>query len=157
MNVFADDWDAEQARPGYSWKRMRLGRRLGGDLLGASVFELPPGEKSFPYHLHHGNEELLVVLAGTPTLRTPEGERALAPGDAALFRRGPDGAHQLRNDSREPARYLMVSSMISPEITEYPDSGKVGALAAPPGRTDGAPLVAYVFRENATVEYFEGE
>ncbi|HEX5763200.1 MAG TPA: hypothetical protein VFY04_08785, partial [Solirubrobacterales bacterium] len=63
-NVFSDDWDVEQSEPGFSWKRMRLAGRLGGEKLGASVYELPPGERSFPYHLHHANEEMLVVLDG---------------------------------------------------------------------------------------------
>ena len=64
QNVFADDWDVEQSQPGYTWKRMRLARRLGGELLGVSVYELPPGEATWLYHLHYGNEELLLVLDG---------------------------------------------------------------------------------------------
>jgi uncharacterized cupin superfamily protein len=152
VNVFADDWDSEQSRPGFTWKR----KRIAGEMLGMSVYELPPGEKSFPYHLHHGNEEVLVVLAGTPTLRTPEDERVLSPGDAVVFRRGPQGAHQVRNDSGEAVRYLMVSTLISPDIAEYPDSGKVGAMARPPGARDRPGLVA-TFPLDAAVDYFEGE
>jgi uncharacterized cupin superfamily protein len=152
VNVFADGWDSEQSRPGFSWKR----KRVAGDLLGMSVFELPPGEKSFPYHVHHANEELLVVLAGTPTLRTPEAERVLSPGDAVVFRRGPDGAHQVRNDSDAVVRYVMVSTLVAPDVAEYPDSGKVGAMARPPGQRDRPGLVA-VFPLDAAVDYWEGE
>ena len=152
MNVFEDDWGAEQSRPGYTWKR----KRISGELLGLSVFEVPPGEKSFPYHLHHANEEMLVVLAGTPTLRTPQEERVLSPGEAVVFRRGPEGAHQVRNDSEEAVRYLMISTLISPDVAEYPDSGKVGAMARPPGQRDRPGLVA-VFPLDAQVDYFEGE
>jgi uncharacterized cupin superfamily protein len=152
VNVFDDGWDAEQSRPGYTWKR----KRVAGEMLGMSVFELTPGEKSFPYHTHHANEELLVVLSGAPTLRTPEDERALSPGDAVVFRRGPEGAHQVRNDSSETVRYVMVSTLVSPEVTEYPDSGKVGAMARPPGQRDRPGLVA-MFPLDAKVDYWEGE
>ena len=63
-NVYNDQFDQSQDEPGYRWDRIRLGRRLGGEMLGASVYVLPPGERSFPYHLHHANEELLLVLEG---------------------------------------------------------------------------------------------
>ena len=152
MNVFSDDWDAEQARPGYTWKR----KRIAGELLGMSVFELPPGEKSFPYHLHHANEEMLVVLDGAPTLRTADDERVLSRGDAVVFRRGPEGVHQVRNDSSEVVRYLMISTLVAPDVAEYPDSGKVGAMARPPGQRDRPGLVA-TFPLEAQVDYFEGE
>jgi uncharacterized cupin superfamily protein len=156
-NVFADDWDVEQSQPGYTWKRMRLGRRLGGELLGASVYELPAGEATWPYHLHYGNEELLIVLDGSPTLREPDGERELRPGDAVLFPRGKEGAHQVSNRSDRPARVLVVSTMIAPEIGEYPDSGKLGlfAGAAPGGLVDERSLEGFVRPE--WLGYFDGE
>ena len=157
VNVFADDWDVEQSQPGYTWKRMRAGRRLGGEMLGASVYELPPGQGTWPYHLHHANEELLLVLEGAPTLRSPAGERELSPGDAVIFPRGPAGAHQVRNASGRPARILIVSTMVEPEIGEYPDSGKFGLFAgvAPGGVTDERTLEAFVRDER--VDYFDGE
>lgn len=157
MNVLGDDWDAEQSRPGFAWKRMRLGRRLGGELLGASVYELPPGQSAWPYHLHHANEELLLVLEGTPTLRDPDGERELAPGDTALFRRGHEGAHQVTNRSGRPARILVVSTMVAPEIGEYPDSGKLGLFvgAAPGGAAGERVLEGFVRPE--WVDYWDGE
>jgi quercetin dioxygenase-like cupin family protein len=87
VNVHGDRWDPEldSARPGFSWQRMRV----AAELLGASVYELPPGERTWPYHYHHGNEEWLVALAGTPTLRTPEGERELRPSEVVCFPAGP--------------------------------------------------------------------
>ena len=79
------------------------------------------------YHFHHGAEELLIVLRGTPTLRTPEGERVLDEGDVVHFPAGPDGAHAIRNDTDEPARFVMVSDHPSPEVVEYPDLGQITA------------------------------
>ena len=92
-NLFGDEWDVEQTEPGFSWKRMRLGVRLGSEKLGASLYELPPGQRSFPYHLHHANEEMLLVLDGTVTVRREDGEEELGRGDTALFASGPRGAH----------------------------------------------------------------
>lgn len=134
-NVYANDWDATEDQPGFEWTRIRLGRRLGAEKLGASVYVLAPGQKSFPYHFHHANEEMLIVLEGTVTVRTPGGEAEAGRGDAVSFVTGDRGAHQVINHSDEPARILMLSTMIEPEIAEYPDSGKVGIFA---GRAPGA-------------------
>src|SRR3954454_23104847 len=79
-NVFEPDFDAEQDKPPFTWRRARLGRQAGAEELGASLFELPPGASSFPLHVHHGNEEMLVVLSGRPTLRSMDSARAAAPG-----------------------------------------------------------------------------
>ena len=124
-NVFSDTWD-----PGEDWSGGgALSKRLPrGDVLGASVYELGPGNFGV-YHFHHGAEEMLIVLRGTPTLRTPEGERVLDAGDVVFFPAGPDGAHALRNDTEEPARVVMVSDHPSPEVVEYPDLGQITAQA----------------------------
>jgi uncharacterized cupin superfamily protein len=157
VNLFGDDWDQEREAGGYALRRLGVGRRLGGELLGAGLFEVPAGKASGPYHFHWGNEELLIVLDGSPTLRTPEGERELRPGDVALFRRGEEGSHQVINRSEEPARFLMVSTMVHPEVGEYPDSGKVGLFGgAPPLIGEDAPLEMFVPKD-AGVDYYEGE
>jgi uncharacterized cupin superfamily protein len=156
-NVFGDEWDSEQSDPGFRWKRMRIGVRLGAEKLGASLYELPPGQRSFPYHLHHANEELLLVLDGSVIVRRGYGEEELREGDTALFPSGPSGAHQIVNRSDRPARLLLVSTMIEPEILEYPDSNKVGLMAgAPPGRGGEAKLKAYL-RRDAELGYLEDE
>lgn len=92
------------------------------------MYELEPGGAS-PYHWHVGEEEMVLVLAGTPTLRTPDGERTLRPWDVALFRRGEAGAHQLRNDTAEPVRAVFFSSVSDPEVAVYPDNGRIGVVA----------------------------
>ena len=85
-----------------------------------------PGERSFPYHYEYGGEEWLVVVAGRPTLRDPEGEHELRPGDVVCFPEGPEGAHQVRNDTDEPIRVLIASTKSLPDAAVYPDSGKIG-------------------------------
>jgi uncharacterized cupin superfamily protein len=72
---------------------------------------------------------MLLVIAGTPTLRTPQGEQALRPWDLTVFPRGEAGAHQLRNDTDEPVRAAFFSSMCDPEVAVYPDDGRIGVVA----------------------------
>lgn len=149
FNLFGDEWNEDVERPdGSTFKDAWIGHRLGSELLGGSMYEVPPHGKGWPYHFHHGNEELLVVVTGTPTVRTPDGERVLQPGDCVLFVRGPDGAHTFWNDSDEPTRVLMMSTLVTPEVVSYPDSGKLAA-SSPFGRGR--------FFESSSVEYWEGE
>jgi uncharacterized cupin superfamily protein len=82
-----------------------------------------------PDHLHHGTEEYLIVLSGTGTLRTPEGERQIPPGAVAHFSPGPEGAHTVMNRGDEPLRYVMVGVHASPDIVEYLDEGTFAAMA----------------------------
>ncbi len=150
-NLFDDDLDLSRDRPGFSWRRASVGERIGAEKLGASVYELEPGERTFPYHYEYGTEEWLLVIAGRPTLRDPEGEHELRPGDVVCFREGPEGAHQVRNDTDEPIRVLMLSTKQSPDAAVYPDSGKIGIWPgnpADPGR---------LFRIDSEVDYWDGE
>jgi uncharacterized cupin superfamily protein len=118
---------------------------------------VPAENGTWPYHLHHANEELLLVLEGAPTLRTPAGERELASGDAEIFTRGPSDAHAVVNRSGRPARLLVVSTIIEPEISEYPDSEKLGLFAglAPGGPAGGTTIERFVRAED--VGYYDGE
>jgi uncharacterized cupin superfamily protein len=104
--------------------------RSESNVLGASVWEIQPGGSQFVYHFHHGSEELLVVLRGTPTVRMHDGDYVLAEGDVVPFPRGPEGGHQLRNDSGEVARVLIVSAHANPDVAEYPETGKVSTILA---------------------------
>jgi uncharacterized cupin superfamily protein len=107
--------------PGYEWRR----KRVAGDQLGASLYALPPGQATFPYHYELGNDELLVVVAGTPTLRSPEGERELKLGDCVLLPSGEAGAHQLINRSNDEVRVLLVSNFVMPRAAVQVDSRKM--------------------------------
>ena len=107
----------------------RLVRAAGGSL-GASLWELQPGASQFVYHFHHGTEELLVVLRGSPTVRVHDGDRELGEGDVVPFPRGPEGGHQIRNDGDSPARVLIVSANADPDVAEYPDTGKLAVVVA---------------------------
>ncbi len=136
----------EDDPPGYHCAYGRTGPLLGAEQLGLSVYELPPGQSICPYHYETGEEEWLIVLAGRPTLRTPEGERELGTWDCAFFPAGEEGAHKVTNGTDERARVCIWSNRLEVSTSVYPDSQKVGAW--PPGK---------LFRIADAVEYYEGE
>jgi uncharacterized cupin superfamily protein len=132
VNVFRDDWDDAEDWSGGGGKSKRL---VGpGVSLGASVYELGPGNFNV-YHFHHGSEELLIVLRGRPTLRTPEGERQLAEGEVVHFPVGPAGSHGVRNDTDEKVRYVVAGIRVSPEVVEYPELKQITAQARTESQT----------------------
>ena len=134
-NIFEPDWDASRDEPPFRWQRAWIGRQAGARDLGASLFELPPGGASFPLHAHYANEELIVVLAGRPSLTGLDGElRELAPGDVVACPAGREGAHRLDNHRDEPARVLIVSTMRSPEINEMLEDETFWVRDYAPGR-----------------------
>ncbi len=106
-NVFEPEFDDSSDREGFSYRAARLGKQAGAERLGVSLYELPPGETVCPYHAHLANEEMLIVLSGRPSLRTPAGWSELSPGDLVSFPIGDTGLHQVANFSDEPARVLL--------------------------------------------------
>ncbi|HZD88336.1 MAG TPA: cupin domain-containing protein [Gaiellaceae bacterium] len=123
-----EDVFAELPEIGDGIRGKRLVREEGRPLA-AAVWELPPGSSGVPYHFHHGTEEYLIVLRGTATLRTPQGERELSAGSVAHFSPGREGAHTVMNRGDEPVRYVMVGAHTSPDIVEYLDEGTFAAVA----------------------------
>jgi uncharacterized cupin superfamily protein len=150
-------WDAEQEKGPFRWRRSRVARQAGARELGASVFELPPGASTFPLHAHYANEELLVVLDGSPTLRTADGERGLVEGDVVVFRTGRAGAHRIDNRTDAAVRVLVVSTMIAPDVVEQLDSQKVYARSYAPGADPPPDAVEVMVKREDTRDYFEGE
>lgn len=141
-----DDDDPEGFRSGMS----RLGAELGAQQTGATVYELPPGQAVCPYHYEYGEEEWALVLEGRPSVRTPEGTEQLERFSMVFFPKGPAGAHQIRNDTDEPARVLMWSTVVYPTATAYPDSDKVGVWTG--DRSEDLMVM-----RSGSVDYFHGE
>lgn len=135
---------------GFRAGMLRFGTGLGAEQTGASVYELPPGEAICPYHYELGEEEWVLVLHGNPTVRTPGETERLEPLDVIFFPRGPQGAHQIRNDTDVPARVLMWSSILYPSVSVYPDSDKIGIWTA--DRTDNV-----IVERSSGVDYYRGE
>jgi uncharacterized cupin superfamily protein len=149
FNLNGDEWDRVEDRPGWRSRDAWVGAHIGAELIGGSMYELEPGDRLWPYHTHHGNEEWMIVLRGRPTLRTPEGEQDLTEGDVVAFVRGEAGAHQVSNRTDAPIRVLMLSTLREPDVVEYPDSGKVSAVA------QGNRL--FRMKRGPDVEYWDGE
>jgi uncharacterized cupin superfamily protein len=154
VNLHGGEWDVERSPDGIGERLLHVGRRVGGELLGATMFEDDPGYRGL-YHLHHGNEEHVLVVDGTLTVRRPDGSRELGRGDVALFRRGPDGLHALENRSDAPVRFVVFSSMVDPDVSEQPERGTIGVFAgAVPTAGLDAPLEAF-FPRDAARGYFD--
>lgn len=143
---------------GFASHRKLLGAAAGGRNLGCSLYEVPPGKKAWPRHYHLANEEAILILEGSGTLRIGGTETSVSAGDYAAFPPGEEYAHQLTNTSNATLRYICFSTMIEPEITVYPDSNKLGLFAgsAPGGPKDDRTLNTCL-RADATVDYFESE
>ena len=123
-----------------------LAERLAGKQVRMDIRSLDPGTWSYPYHFHHGVEEVFVVLAGEMSLRTPEGIRTLRTGDVVFCEMGASGAHQLYNHTETPCRYLDLTTFVPLDVCEYPDTDKV--LIRPEFR---------LFEKGPDRAYFEGE
>jgi uncharacterized cupin superfamily protein len=123
---------------------------VGAASTGMSVYELPPGQAIGPYHYENPEEEWLLVLAGKPTLRHPEGEDELEPWDVVFFPPGPGGAHAVRNDTDSTARVLMFSNTSTVAASVYPDSDKIAIWT---GNDDDDLIV----RRTSGVGYWDGE
>ena len=148
-NELQFEYDTEDPE-GFRAGMKRFGKTLGASATGMSIYELPPGQAICPYHYEYAEEEWLVVLEGTPTLRTPAGTSRLEPWDVCVFPVGPDGAHSVRNETDEVARVLMFSDVKHPAATVYPDSDKIGIWT---GNEDDTAM----FRRATKVEYFTDE
>jgi uncharacterized cupin superfamily protein len=133
--------------------------RIGAQKLGYSLIAMPPGKRAFPFHNHHVNEEMFFVLEGEGEVRLGEAVYPIRPGDViACPAGGTETAHQIINTGTVELKYLAISTRLSPEIAEYPDSGKFGILAEYPPGPDGQPRgFRFIGRETLTLGYWEGE
>jgi len=129
-NVYEGEYQRESAEMGLRGRA--LGKAAGARELGASVYELDPGASGMNLHAHYGNEELFVVLEGSPTLRTPAGEEQLRRGDVVACPRGRDGTHTIANRSSERALVLALSTANSPDVVIYPESQTIGVATRHP-------------------------
>jgi uncharacterized cupin superfamily protein len=131
--VFEGTYQRESPETGL--RGSMLGRAAGARELGASVYELDPGSTGMNLHAHYGNEEMFVVLEGSPTLRTPSGEEQLRRGDVVACPRGREGAHTIINSSAASALVLAVSTANTPDVVVYPETDSIGVATRNPFET----------------------
>jgi uncharacterized cupin superfamily protein len=134
---------------GYRTGAARLGPAIGGSMIAGTLYDVPAGQSNCPYH-YETDEEWLIVLDGRLTVRHPQGEDELGPGDVVCFPAGPAGAHKLTNRGDGPVRMLIVSTRNMPAVAVYPDSDKIGVW---PGHDRDHILV----RRESAVDYWVGE
>ena len=136
-----------------------IGARIGAQKLGYNVTAVPPGKRAFPFHNHRVNEEMFLILEGTGEVRIGSETYPIRKGDIiACPPGGKEAAHQIVNTGSAELRYLAVSTKLSPEIAEYPDSGKFGVLAEYPAAPGEKPQhFRFVGREGNQVDYWDGE
>jgi uncharacterized cupin superfamily protein len=115
--------------PLYDSQGARLAVGTAARKLGASVDTVAPGKRSCPYHFHHAQEEMFIVLEGSGTLRVAGEMLPLQSGDVVFIPPGPAYPHQIINTSTQPLKYISIGTRETPEICEYPDSGKYLAEA----------------------------
>ena len=137
-------WNVELESVPEEWgagvRGARLLDRSRRPRLVSAVWELDPGARSPHYHAHHTAEEMLLVLRGEPVLRTPDGERTLAEGEVVHFPVGARGAHQVRNDSSDVVRYLMIAAHNRFDAIEYIDESRVVVYSAAESALQGESL-----------------
>jgi len=139
FNVHRADYTYAPDRPdGYRCGTQRFTPLIGGAAITGTVYEVPAGESTIPYHYEYGAEEWLLVLDGRPTLRHPDGEDELEPGDLVCFPEGPAGAHKVTNHGDEPARVMIISTYSRPAVAVFPDSDKVGVWT---NEEEGGPVI----------------
>ena len=143
----------ERRDPLYESRAARLGTDTAAQKLGASVDIVAPGKRSCPYHFHYSQEEMFVILDGQGTLRVAGEMLPIRSGDVIFIPPGPEYPHQLINTSDAPLKYLSISTRETPEVCEYPDSGKYQAMVT----INGSRAFAAVQRSDATLDYWEGE
>lgn len=163
------DWTESNGDAGFRRKQLAEAAPGGGEDLGCSLYELDAGESAWPYHYHAGNAEAMYVLDGTGLVRCPDveagdadhGDNAppvthdVAPGDYLAFPASPDGAHQVVNDSEDPLRYLVVSTMNDPDVTRYVEADALGVYeGSAPGAHGEREYTGYFLKDDA-VDYWE--
>lgn len=145
--------EREVREPLYDTRCARLALGTAALKMGASIDILAPGKRGCPYHLHHAQEEMFVILEGSGTLRVAGENLPIKAGDVIFIPPGPEYPHQIINTSAAPLKFLSISTREQPEICEYPDSGKYYADA---DRWGAAPFKV-IGRRREDVDYWDGE
>lgn len=157
INESDADWTEYDPEPeDAAFRRKELSSAVDASDLGCSLYELPPGMRSWPYHYHTANEEALYVLAGEGQLETAEGLEPLAAGDYVTLPADERGGHRVVNDGEKPLRYLAISTMNEPDVTVYPEMNKFGVfVGSPPGGRDERSLEGYYRIDDETAYWDE--
>ncbi len=136
-----------------------IASRIGAHKLGYNLTVVAPGKRNCPFHNHHVEEEMFLILEGEGELRFGAKHYPIKPGDIiACPTGGPETAHQIINTGTAEMRYLAVSTLAAVEICEYPDSGKFGVYQEPPpDKDDKTQRFRFLSRPGESLDYWDGE
>lgn len=135
----------------YTSSRALFSASIGAKKLGYNLTVLPPGKVQCPFHNHHGEEEMFLILEGEGELRFGDQRYPLRKHDViACPTGGPEVAHQIINTGSETMRYLALSNLVDVEVCEYPDSGKISVRSC-------GPDLRKIFRAETSVDYYDRE
>ncbi|MGH3086048.1 MAG: cupin domain-containing protein [Rubrobacteraceae bacterium] len=152
------EWSETSRGERFGYRRKSLGAATGGEKLGCSLYEVPPGRQAWPRHYHLANEEAIYVLEGSGKLRIGNEEIPISPGDYATLPAGEEGSHQLVNTSDTNLVYLCFSTMNEPDVMVYPDSDKLGVFGgAAPGGSKEKRAFSKFLKASPEVGYYDGE
>jgi uncharacterized cupin superfamily protein len=154
MNLDDVDFDDVEENGLYTSKRGTIGRLIGARKLGYNLTVVPPGKVQCPFHCHHGEEEMFLILEGEGELRFGDQRYPIRKHDViACPQGGPEMAHQIINTGTTTMRYLALSTLAELDASEYPDSQKIAVMGSSSG-TDG---LRKMFRAESTVDYYDRE
>lgn len=156
INVNDIEWQ-ESTHENFSHFRKSLSNNSAGKMIGTSLYKLLPGNKAFPFHCHYGNEEAIFILSGNGTLRLGDEKIIIKENDYVALPPGREYAHQVINTSNEELIYLCISTMIVPDVMEYPDSDKVGIMTGSPPGGEKTKKRQEFYQKNSAVSYFKDE
>ena len=154
MNLDEVEFDDVEENGKYTSSRGQISDHIGAKKLGYNLTVLPPGKTHCPFHSHHGDEEMFLILEGEGELRFGEERYRLRVHDVvACPPGGAEVAHQIINTGRTAMRYLSLSTQGELDVCEYPDSSKIGVYV---GRR-GERRLRKLFRDESAVDYYDGE
>ena len=154
MNLADVEFDDVEENGLYTSSRGQISDRIGARKLGYNLTVLPPGKAQCPFHCHHGEEEMFLILEGSGELCFGSGRYPIRAHDVIAFPPGgPEVAHQIVNTGSETMRYLSLSTRVDVDACEYPDSQKIAVFAGQPGQR----ALRKIFRAEATADYYDRE
>jgi len=140
---------------GMDLRRKQLGQAVDGEQLGCSCYELPAESRAWPTTTIRPTRKLFVLL-GSGRLRCDGETASITEGDYVQFPANESGAHRIINDSAGTLRYLLVSTMIEPDITVYPDSEKFGVYVGGPAGRQRRPTARGVVQTRCSRRLLDG-
>lgn len=146
---FATDevpWEDFSRGERFGTRFRQLGAFGGCSHVGVCMEEISPGKQAYPAHYHFLEEEHLLVLEGSLTLRLGERTYPMTAGDYVCFPAGQKAGHALVNEGDDVCRYLVIGERNPNEVIVYPDSGRVSVRLTGEG-----------YRGSQTMDYWEGE